>query len=130
MGAYARHSGAEVKRDMDSVFALFPRLAERRAQLGGTLSGGEQQMLAMGRALMIRPRVLMLDEPSMGLAPILVETIFDTIKELNQQGTTIILITHSSDIAAHAHRIIQMKDGRIVSDAKNDPISASSASLQ
>ena len=115
MGAYSRSGGAEVKRDMDSVFTLFPRLAERRGQLGGTLSGGEQQMLAIGRALMTRPRVLMLDEPSMGLAPILVETIFATIKQLNEQGTTILLVEQNAAKALQiAHRGYVIETGQIV----------------
>ena len=115
MGAYARPAGAEIKRDMEWVFSLFPRLADRHAQLGGTLSGGEQQMLAIGRALMTRPRVLMLDEPSMGLAPILVETIFETIKQLNQQGTTILLVEQNAAKALQvAHRGYVIETGQIV----------------
>jgi branched-chain amino acid transport system ATP-binding protein len=115
MGAYVRPAGAQIKQDMDSVFELFPRLAERRAQFGGTLSGGEQQMLAIGRALMARPRVLMLDEPSMGLAPILVETIFETIKKLNQQGTTILLVEQNAAKALQiAHRGYVIETGQIV----------------
>lgn len=115
MGAYARKDKAEIARDLDFVFSLFPRLAERRKQLGGTLSGGEQQMLAMGRAMMARPRVLMLDEPSMGLAPVLVEAIFDTIRKLNQEGTTILLVEQNAAKALQvAHRGYVIETGRIV----------------
>jgi branched-chain amino acid transport system ATP-binding protein len=115
MGAYARTDKAAIARDLDFVFTLFPRLAERRHQLGGTLSGGEQQMLAIGRALMTRPRVLMLDEPSMGLAPVLVETIFETIKKLNQEGTTILLIEQNAAKALQvAHRGYVIETGHIV----------------
>jgi len=96
MGAYSRTDKADIHKDLDHVFSLFPRLAERRTQAGGTLSGGEQQMLAMGRALMTRPRILLLDEPSMGLAPVLVDTIFDIIKALNQEGVTILLVEQNA----------------------------------
>ena len=98
LGAYTV-SDQQFKEEMESVFERFPRLAERRNQVAGTLSGGEQQMLAMGRALMIRPKLLMLDEPSMGLAPILVDQVFDIIKELNQQGTTILLVEQNANKA-------------------------------
>ncbi len=115
MGAFARNDAAEIKHDMERVFALFPRLAERRRQLGGTLSGGEQQMLAIGRAIMTHPRVLMLDEPSMGLAPILVETIFETIQKLNQEGTTILLVEQNAAKALQiAHRGYVIETGQIV----------------
>jgi branched-chain amino acid transport system ATP-binding protein len=99
MGAYARTDGKAVREDIDHVFELFPRLGERSKQVAGTLSGGEQQMLAIGRALMARPRLLLLDEPSMGLAPILVETIFDTVREINSQGTTILLVEQNARMA-------------------------------
>jgi branched-chain amino acid transport system ATP-binding protein len=92
MGAYHRNDNTTVRQDMDRVFELFPRLNERIKQEAGTMSGGEQQMLAIGRALMSRPKLLLLDEPSMGLAPVLVERIFQTIQEINQQGTTILLV--------------------------------------
>jgi branched-chain amino acid transport system ATP-binding protein len=98
MGAFSR-SGQDLKQDFERVYELFPVLRERQAQRGGTLSGGEQQMLAMGRALMARPKLLMLDEPSMGLAPMLVEKIFDIIKEINAQGTTILLVEQNANVA-------------------------------
>ncbi len=115
MGAYVRTDKETLKRDLDYVFTLFPRLAERRTQLGGTLSGGEQQMLAMGRALMAHPRVLMLDEPSMGLAPVLVEMIFETVQKLNREGTTILLIEQNAAKALQvAHRGYVIETGQIV----------------
>ena len=98
MGAYSRSDGG-VAEDMERVFALFPRLKERRTQVAGTLSGGEQQMLAIGRALMARPRLLLLDEPSMGLAPIVVEQIFETIVDINRRGTTILLVEQNAAMA-------------------------------
>jgi branched-chain amino acid transport system ATP-binding protein len=99
MGAYVRTDRAGIARDLERVFALFPRLEERVGQAGGTLSGGEQQMLAIGRALMARPRVLLLDEPSMGLAPLLVESIFNTIQEINREGTTVLLVEQNALMA-------------------------------
>lgn len=115
MGAYSRHDKPAIAQDMEFVLSLFPRLAERKFQLGGTLSGGEQQMLAMARALMTRPRVLMLDEPSMGLAPVLVELIFETIQKLNQEGTTILLIEQNAAKALQvAHRGYVIETGQIV----------------
>ncbi len=99
MGAFQRHDRGEIKEDMDRVFTLFPRLAERKAQRAGTMSGGEQQMLAIGRALMARPKLLMLDEPSMGLAPIFVDRVFETIVEINKQGTTILLVEQNALVA-------------------------------
>jgi branched-chain amino acid transport system ATP-binding protein len=115
MGAYARTDQAAIARDLEFVFTLFPRLSERKSQLGGTLSGGEQQMLAMGRALMTHPRILMLDEPSMGLAPVLVEAIFETIRQLNREGTTILLIEQNAAKALQvARRGYVIETGQIV----------------
>jgi branched-chain amino acid transport system ATP-binding protein len=102
MGAYQRTNKAEIRQDLDRVFDLFPRLQERRTQKAGTLSGGEQQMLAIGRALMARPKLLLLDEPSMGLAPIFVEKIFEIIKEINGQGTPILLVEQNALMALDA----------------------------
>jgi len=113
MGAYLRGDSA-VRDDADRIFSLFPRLRERRLQVAGTLSGGEQQMLAMGRALMARPRILLLDEPSMGLAPILVEQIFETVSDINREGTTILLVEQNAAIALSvAHRGYVLETGSI-----------------
>jgi branched-chain amino acid transport system ATP-binding protein len=115
MGAFSRKDKANIKGDLDRVFELFPRLLERVGQKGGTLSGGEQQMLAIGRALMARPKILLLDEPSMGLAPILVETIFNTIVEINQQGVTVLLVEQNAVMALQiAHRGYVLETGTIV----------------
>lgn len=114
MGAYTQH-GADTAGDMEKVYGIFPRLKERRKQVAGTLSGGEQQMLAMGRALMSRPKLLMLDEPSMGLAPILVEQIFSTIVEMNNAGTTILLVEQNAQMALSiAERAYVLETGQIV----------------
>jgi branched-chain amino acid transport system ATP-binding protein len=114
MGAYSRSDKSGVQSDLERVLVLFPRLKERLKQKGGTLSGGEQQMLAMGRALMARPRVMLLDEPSMGLAPILVEQIFDIVKEINQQGTTVLLVEQNATMALQvANRGYVLEVGQI-----------------
>jgi branched-chain amino acid transport system ATP-binding protein len=109
-----RHKGA-LDKDFDRVYELFPRLKERIGQAGGTLSGGEQQMLAMGRALMSRPKILLLDEPSMGLAPMLVETIFNTILEINRQGVAVLLVEQNALMALNvAHRGYVLETGTVV----------------
>jgi len=115
MGAFQRKKGPEVNADFDRVFALFPRLLERRTQLAGTLSGGEQQMLAIGRALMAHPKLLLLDEPSMGLAPILVEQIFKIIQDINAEGTTVLLVEQNALMALGiARRGYILQTGEIV----------------
>jgi branched-chain amino acid transport system ATP-binding protein len=113
MGAYRRNDH-DVGADLERVLALFPVLRERRAQVGGTLSGGEQQMLAIGRALMARPRLLLLDEPSMGLSPVIVEKIFETVVDINRQGTTVLLVEQNAAMAlAVAHRGYVLETGTI-----------------
>jgi len=122
MGAYVRKDLTSFNDDLEHVFSLFPRLKERVTQKGGTLSGGEQQMLAMGRALMAKPKILLLDEPSMGLAPLLVELIFDIIKKLNQEGTTILLVEQNALMALSiANRGYVLQTGEIIlsDSAKN-----------
>jgi len=122
LGAYLRKDKAGIKQDMERVFELFPRLKERFKQNAGTLSGGEQQMLAIGRALMSSPRILLLDEPSLGLAPLLVKAIFEVIKEINAKGTTVLLVEQNANLALRiAHRGYVMETGKItLSDsAKN-----------
>jgi branched-chain amino acid transport system ATP-binding protein len=121
MGAFQRNDRSQIKEDLDRVYSLFPRLAERKSQRAGTLSGGEQQMAAMGRALMARPTLLMLDEPSMGLAPIFVEKIFEIVGEINEQGTTILLVEQNALMALDAaDRGYVLETGRIAlaDDAK------------
>jgi branched-chain amino acid transport system ATP-binding protein len=122
MGAFQRDDRKEIREDMDRVFTLFPRLAERKAQKAGTMSGGEQQMCAIGRALMARPKLLLLDEPSMGLAPVLVERIFETLIEINKQGTPILLVEQNALMALEiASRGYVLETGRVAlaDDAKS-----------
>ena len=115
MGAYSRNDKDGIASDLERVFALFPRLKERRKQVAGTLSGGEQQMLATGRAMMTKPRLLMLDEPSMGLAPVLVDAVFDAIVEINKEGTTILLVEQNALMALSiANRGYVLQTGQIV----------------
>ena len=114
MGAYARSDSAGVRDDIEHVFTLFPRLKERRRQTAGTMSGGEQQMLAMGRALMSKPRLLLLDEPSMGLAPLMVQKVFETVLEVSREGVTILLIEQNAKLALEvSHRGYVMESGEI-----------------
>jgi branched-chain amino acid transport system ATP-binding protein len=126
MGAYVRNDG-EIQADIDKVFSIFPRLKERASQLAGTMSGGEQQMLAMGRALMARPRVLLLDEPSMGLSPIMVDKIFEVVNDIHSRGTTVLLVEQNASRALQlANRGYVMESGEVTmnGDAKallNDP---------
>ena len=115
MGAYTRRRGPEFNEDLARVFGLFPRVEERLRQIAGTLSGGEQQMVAIGRALMARPRLLCMDEPSMGLSPAYVEQVFDIIREINRQGTTIFMVEQNAAMAlAVAHRAYVLQTGRVV----------------
>lgn len=117
MGAFSRQDKDGIQKDLERVFALFPRLKERLSQVAGTLSGGEQQMLATARAMMTHPRLLLLDEPSMGLAPVLVEDIFDTIQEINKEGTTILLVEQNAQMALQiASRGYVLQTGQIVLD--------------
>lgn len=115
MGAYTRKDHEQVAEDLATVYRRFPRLKERKNQIGGTLSGGEQQMLAMGRALMSRPKILLLDEPSMGLAPLLVDEIFNIIKDINDAGTTILLVEQNANRALHvSNKGYVLETGRII----------------
>src|SRR5579864_2496018 len=126
MGAYTRRNQSEIKQDMERVFELFPRLKERLHQIAGTLSGGEQQMCAMGRALMAKPKVLMLDEPSLGLSPILVETIFNIVREINSQGTPVLLVEQNATKALEvAHRGYVLETGVIVQSGSGRELLAS-----
>ena len=123
MGAYHRTDRAGIQQDMQRVYDLFPRLEERARQEAGTMSGGEQQMLAIGRALMGRPKLLLLDEPSMGLAPVLVERIFQTIEEINRQGTTILLVEQNANVALEiATRGYVLETGKIVNAASAEKL--------
>ncbi len=126
MGAYTGKDRAQLKRDLEEIYTLFPRLEERKSQMAGMLSGGEQQMLAMGRALMSHPKLLMLDEPSMGLAPILVSQVFDMIKHLNEKGTTILLVEQNAEKALSiADRAYVMETGSITLSGTGAELAAS-----
>ena len=126
MGAYTNKDQQKFKLDLDSIYERFPRLAERRNQIAGTLSGGEQQMLAMGRALMCHPKLLMLDEPSMGLSPLLVDQVFDLIKDINKDGTTILLVEQNAGKSlAISDRAYVMETGKIVQSGTGAELAAS-----
>ncbi len=130
MGAYARvdRKTKAVKDDLDRVYSLFPRLSERQTQVAGTMSGGEQQMLAIGRALMARPTLLLLDEPSMGLAPMLIQQIFDIVTEINQQGTTVLLVEQNAAQALkRAHRAYILETGEVVREGTGAELAADPA---
>src|SRR5690606_11082818 len=125
LGAYLHRDRARNAENLDRVFSLFPRLKERRKQAGGTLSGGEQQMLAIGRALMARPRLPLLDEPSVGLAPRLVHTIFEAIDTINREGTTVILVEQNANAALkHSHRAYVLETGRVVMQGPSAELAA------
>lgn len=126
LGAYIRSDKAGIRDDLNAVFERFPRLLERKSQLAGTLSGGEQQMLAMGRALMSRPRLLLLDEPSMGLAPLLVKEIFEIVKQINRTGTTVLLVEQNANMALSiAHKAYVLETGRITLAGEAKELAAS-----
>jgi branched-chain amino acid transport system ATP-binding protein len=125
MGAYIRSDSAAIGQDMDNIFSLFPRLHERKDQLAGTLSGGEQQMLAMGRALMSRPQVLLLDEPSMGLSPIMVDKIFEVIRDVHDKGVTVLLVEQNASRALSiADRGYVMESGLITMNGRGQDLLA------
>ncbi len=123
MGAYLRKRGPEFDQDLDRVYELFPQVKERRNQIAGTLSGGEQQMVAMGRALMARPRLLCMDEPSMGLSPLYVEQVFEIIQEINRQGTTLFMVEQNANMALSiAHRAYVLQTGQVVLSGSADEL--------
>jgi len=123
MGAYTRRDVAQVRQDTERVFTLFPRLAERRKQAAGTLSGGEQQMVAMGRAMIARPKLLLLDEPSMGLAPLMVEKVFEVVRTIANEGVTILLIEQNAKLALeHSHRGYVMESGELTLSGPSDQL--------
>lgn len=125
MGAYLKNNKREIAKDMERAFTMFPRLKERESQKAGTLSGGEQQMLAMGRALMSRPRLLLLDEPSLGLAPLVVHTIFEAIEEIRGEGTTILLVEQNAHAALkHSDRAYVLETGQIVMEGPSKDLAA------
>jgi branched-chain amino acid transport system ATP-binding protein len=125
MGAYARRDGKGIGEDFEKVYSIFPRLKEREKQTGGTLSGGEQQMLAIGRALMSRPKVLLLDEPSLGLAPILVHTIFEAIEEIHRQGTPVLLVEQNAMAALkHSNRAYVLETGSVALEGSSAEVAA------
>jgi len=125
MGAYSRRDKAAIEADFEKVFRIFPRLLEREKQVGGTLSGGEQQMLAIGRALMSRPQVLLLDEPSLGLAPILVHTIFESIEEIHREGTPVLLVEQNANAALkHSNRAYVLETGRVTLEGPSAVVAA------
>ena len=126
MGAYSNKDQSSFKKDLDSIFERFPRLAERRTQIAGTLSGGEQQMLAMGRAIMSHPKLLMLDEPSMGLSPLLVDQVFEIIKDINRDGTTILLVEQNAKKSLEiSNRAYVLENGKIVLTGTGEGLAAS-----
>ncbi|MBU5427045.1 ABC transporter ATP-binding protein [Tissierella pigra] len=123
MGAYIRDHKEDIKKDFENIFSLFPRLFERKSQMAGTLSGGEQQMLAIGRALMSRPKLILLDEPSMGLAPIIVKEIFSIIKDINKSGTTVLLVEQNANMALNvADRAYIIRNGEIEMEGNSKKI--------
>jgi branched-chain amino acid transport system ATP-binding protein len=125
MGAYLKKNKREIAEDMERAYTMFPRLKERQAQKAGTLSGGEQQMLAMGRALMSRPRLLLLDEPSLGLAPLVVHTIFQAIEDIRSRGTTILLVEQNANAALrHSNRAYVLETGQIVMEGPSQDLAA------